>query len=85
MKKESKIDKSTIRIPIYRIKKVPLTYLDYIELYAEELNKNPELFKQQKKLIESQLKSSRQIFMRKFGEKNFKENARIYLKERGLI
>ena len=36
--------------------------IDYIKLYAINLNKNPRLFVQQKKLIESQIKSSRELF-----------------------
>jgi len=63
---------------------VPLTNLDYVEFYARKLKQNPEIFIQQKKLIESQMKSSKEIFRKKFG-KNFKENARKYLRKIGLI
>ena len=65
--------------------KMILTDLDYVELYAEKLKEDNTLFKQQKILIESQLHSSKAIFMSKFGEKNFKLNARKYLREIGLI
>ncbi len=63
---------------------VPLTNEDYVVFYARKLKDNKELFKQQKKLIESQMKSSREIFRKKFG-RNFKENARKYLREIGII
>lgn len=56
------------------------TDLDYVEFYANKLKLDNSIFKQQKKLIESQLKSSSDIFRKKFG-KNFKINARKYLKE----
>ena len=68
-----------------KLKKIPVTDMDYVELYAEKLRKDNSLFKQQKMLIESQLHSSEDIFKKRFGEKNFKENARKYLKEIGLI
>jgi len=58
---------------------------DYIELYANKLKEDNTIFKQQKLLIESQMHSSKATFKNKFGTKNFKENARKYLKEVGLI
>jgi hypothetical protein len=58
---------------------------DYIELYANKLKEDNRIFNQQKILIESQMHSSKAIFKNKFGTKNFKENARKYLKEIGLI
>ena len=45
-----------------------LTDMDYVELYAKTLKNNPELFKQQKILIESQLKASRELFLKRFGK-----------------
>lgn len=60
------------------------TDLDYVELYANKLKLDNSIFKQQKKLIESQLKSSSDIFRQKFG-KDFKLNARRYIKEQKLI
>lgn len=60
------------------------TDLDYVEFYANKLKLDNSIFKQQKKLIESQLKSSSDIFRKKFG-KNFKVNARKYIKEQELI
>lgn len=59
--------------------------LDYVELYANKLKEDNKLFLQQKKLIESQLHASSSIFRNRFGKKDFKKNARIYLKEIGLI
>lgn len=58
--------------------------LDYVELYARELRQNHSLFDQQKRLIESQLKSSYSLFAGMFKD-NFKDQARIYLKKIGLI
>jgi hypothetical protein len=69
-----------------KLKKIPKTDEDYILLYAEELNSNPsEIFKQQKILIDSQMISSRSFFQNLFKGKNFKEEARKYLRERNLI
>jgi len=64
--------------------KVPISDLDYVELYAERLKKDSSLFGQQKRLIESQLKSSRDIFAKRFAV-DFKLNARRYLKGVGLV
>lgn len=65
---------------------IPKTDLDYIEFYANELKKSNSIFKQQKMLIESQLQSSSALFKKMFGsQKNFKNNARGYLKGIGLI
>lgn len=63
-----------------------LTDLDYIKLYAENLKKDNSLFKQQKRLIESQLQGSSSLFRNMFGvDKTFKINARKYLKKIKLI
>jgi hypothetical protein len=59
--------------------------IDYVKLYAEKLKNNPDLFRQQKMLIESQLHASSSLFNNMFSGKNFKENARKYLKNIGLI
>ena len=61
-----------------------MTDLDYVILYANQLKKDESLFEQQKKLIESQFKSSSSLFRNSFG-KDFKTNARKYLKGIGLI
>lgn len=58
----------------------PKKDLDYVELYAKRLKKDNSLFKQQKKLIESQLKSSSSLFRNMFGKADFKEKARKYIK-----
>ena len=64
----------------------PETDMDYVELFALKLLEEPALFQQQKKLIESQLKSSRMIFRQKFGAgEKFKDKAREYLKGIELI
>ncbi len=68
-----------------KLKFIPKTDLDYIKIYAEELGQNNKLFSDQKMLIDSQIKSSTLLFFRMFGTKNFKKNARKYLKERKLI
>ncbi|MBI3033136.1 hypothetical protein HYY69_06690 [Candidatus Woesearchaeota archaeon] len=62
-----------------------LTSLEFVEFYSEKIKEDNTLFKQQKMLIESQMKSSSSFFLNKLGKKNFKENARKYLREMGLI
>ena len=65
---------------------IPKTDMDYVEFYANRLKEDYSLFKQQKMLIESQLQSSSSIFKKMFGiHKDFKNNARRYLKGIGLI
>ncbi|HIG95233.1 MAG TPA: hypothetical protein HA283_02335 [Nanoarchaeota archaeon] len=61
------------------------TDLDYVEFYAKKLLENNNFFVDQKKLINSQLKSSKTLFSRMFGKKKFKKEARIYLKKRNII
>lgn len=62
------------------------TDLDYVEYFAKRLREDNSLFKQQKMLIESQLKSSSELFKKRFGTgKDFKKNARAYLKKIGLL
>ena len=64
----------------------PKTDLDYVKLFASKLRKDNSLFEQQKKLIESQMHSSSELFKKRFGTgRNFKKNARAYLKKVGLI
>ncbi|MCK5149516.1 hypothetical protein KAJ87_01155 [Candidatus Pacearchaeota archaeon] len=64
-----------------KLKQIPKTDLDYIELYAEKLRENPKFFKQQKELIESQLKSSSALTKKRFSKKDFKDKVRIHLKK----
>lgn len=65
---------------------MPKTDLDYVTLYANKLKEDNSIFKQQKKLIESQLNSSSAIFKKMFGTgKAFKTQARKYLKKAGLM
>lgn len=68
-----------------KFKQVPKTDLDYVEIYAKKLKEHPEFFKQQKELIESQLSSSSALIKKRFSKGNFKEQARIYLKEIGYF
>ena len=63
---------------------IPKTDMDYTEFYANKLKKDNSIFKQQKVLIESQLKGSSALFKKMFGT-HFKDNAREYLRKRGLI
>ena len=63
-----------------KLKFTPKTDEDYIKLYAESLKKNPELFKQQKMLIDSQIKANRSLFKTFGKEEEFKLNARRYLR-----
>jgi len=68
------------------MRKKAKTDMDYVKLFASKLREDNSLFKQQKKLIESQLHSSRELFRKRFGTgKNFKKNARAYLRKIGLI
>lgn len=57
---------------------------DHIELYSEKLAIDNSGFKQHKKIINSQLRASKELFKNKFG-KQYKKNARKYLKEIELI
>lgn len=64
----------------------PKTRMDYIELYAKSLREDNSLFRQHKKLIDSQIHGSVILFRRKFGVgESFKENARNYLRELGIL
>jgi hypothetical protein len=62
----------------------PLSDIDYVELYSERIKNDNTLFEQQKNIIESQLQGSSSLFKNMFG-KNFKLNARKYLKRVGLL
>jgi len=68
-----------------KLKFIPKTDKDYIQLYAEALKRNPKLFKQQKMLIDSQLKASKSLFKNFDKEEEFKLNARRYLRGVGLL
>jgi hypothetical protein len=68
-----------------KLSKIPKTDLDYVEIYAENLKKNSKLFEQQKMIVNSQIESSRSFFQNRFKGKDFKTEARKYLKDRGLI
>lgn len=63
----------------------PLHDLDYVELYAQKIRDDPALFKQQQGLIRSQLQASSSLFRKMFSGKDFKTEARKYLKGRGLL
>ncbi len=56
----------------------------YVEMYARKLIEDPSLFSQQKMLIDSQLQGSRSLFRNMFSG-NYKENARRYLRGRGIL
>ena len=59
--------------------------LDYVKLYSKKMKTDNRLFNQQKKLIEAQLNASSSLFKKMFNNKNFKSNARSYLKNIGLL
>ena len=59
--------------------------MDYVSLYACALRDDASHFAQHKKLIDSQIKSSRELFHNKFAGKDFYVEARKYLKARGVI
>ena len=68
-----------------KIKK-PKKNMDYVRIYAKALKENPRYFKQQRILINSQLKSSKALFRKIFGTgENFKFKARKYLKNIGKL
>jgi hypothetical protein len=58
---------------------------DYVEQYAKKLKHDGSLFKQQKMLIESQLKASSSLFNNMFAGVDFKEIPRAHLRSSGLI
>lgn len=58
--------------------------LDYVVFYALKLKEDNSLFKQQGRLIEAQIIASHSLFKNSFG-KDFKLNARKYLKKIGMI
>lgn len=71
-----------------KIKTIPQSDLDYVEIYAENLKNNNKLFKQQKELIDSQTISGAALTKKRFGskyEKDFKTNARKHLRKIGFM
>ena len=58
--------------------------IDYVELFANRIREDNSIFKQQKRLIEAQIKSSSSLFKNMFN-KNFKAQAREYLKKVDLL
>jgi len=62
-----------------------MTDLDYVEFYAQKLREDNRYFKQHKKFIEAQFTASSSLFRNMFKGKDFKTEARKYLKGRGLI
>jgi hypothetical protein len=62
-----------------------LTDLDYVEQYAIKLKNDNRLFEQQRRLIESQMKSSSSMFTNMFKDTDFKAGAREYLRKIGLL
>jgi hypothetical protein len=63
-----------------------MKHRDYVAFFAQELSKDASLFRQQKVFIESQLRSSRDLFRNMFGRgEEFKQNAREYLRGIGLL
>lgn len=65
--------------------KKPLNDLDYVELFASKLKEDNHLFDQQKKIIEAQLKMSLSLFRNLFKDRDFKFEAREYLRKRLII
>ncbi len=54
--------------------------MDYVKIYAKKLREDNMLFVQHKKLVDSQINSSRSLFKRMFGEE-FNKKAREYLRK----
>ncbi len=59
--------------------------IDYVTFYAKKLREDNRYFAQQKMLIDSQIQASRSFFQKKFEGKDFKTEARKYLKAIGLL
>ena len=59
--------------------------IDYVELYAKNMKEDSKVFEQHQRLINSQIQSSILLFRESFKDKNFKVEARRYLKNIGLI
>lgn len=68
-----------------KLKQIPKTDIDYVEIYAKKLKQDSKFFKQQKKLIESQLKSSSQLTKQRFPKENFKISVRNHLRKIGIL
>jgi len=65
-------------------KKVPVTDMDYVVLYARNLKMDNKHFRSHKMLIDSQIKSSNSFFKNMFGDgEEFKRKSREYLKKLG--
>ena len=62
-----------------------LKEFDFVTFFAKKLKNDNTLYEQQKVLIESQMKSSKEFFKNNFNGKNFKKEARDYLKAVGKI
>ena len=58
---------------------------EFVKYFAERLKDDNRLFEIQKTLLENHLIYINRYFKNKFGDKNFKENAREYLRQIGLI
>ncbi len=59
--------------------------INYVELYAKSMKEDNKIFEQHQRLINSQIRSSILLFKETFKDKDFKEEARKYLKNVGLI
>ena len=68
-----------------KLKQIPEVDIDYVEIYAKKLKQDSRFFKQQKELIESQLKSSSQLAKQRFPKENFKITMRNHLRKIGIL
>jgi len=68
-----------------KLKQIPKTDLEYVEIYAEKLKENPKFFKQQKELIDSQLINSSALIKQRFSKENFKARIRDNLRKLGIL
>jgi len=66
-------------------KEIRLRELEFIEYFAIRLRNDNRLFNLQKEIVEGHIHSLNKYFKNKFGDKNFKENAREYLKRMDII
>jgi hypothetical protein len=64
----------------------PVEDIDYVVLFSNKLKEDSRFFKDHTKFINSQIRLSRELFKRRFGEGDeFKRNARDYLGKICLI
>ncbi len=57
----------------------------FTKYFSQQLKENPLLFKEQGQFVDNHVQISNNLFIKHFGKENFEENARKYLRERGIL